>query len=205
MKIIHFLGKTCKSYIRSFGNQCPSLQFHCQNCKEQRMHKHGHYQRTVTTKHQTFTIPVYRWFCPQCRRTLSLLPDFLIPWARFTTMVREASVVRRLQGFSFNRITQTVATFQISISVSTIKRWWRWHLHQAPLASLWLAAKLIQRQVRTDLLRMYFHGVQNTVVDTAKWFRELQRLFASSCNPKSVRFRGYWCWLNTLLPLSSIV
>lgn len=205
MQIIHFLGKTCKSYIRSFGIQCPSLQFHCPNCNERHMHKHGHFKRTVSTKHQTFTIPIYRWFCPQCKQTLSLLPDFLIPWARFTTMVREASVMRRTNGFSFNRIAQTVATFSIGISASTIKRWWKWHLQQIPLASSWIASELIQRQVHMDLFRIHFRGIQSTVADSAQWFRKLQQLYIATVGSELAPLRGFWCWFNTKLPLSSIL
>lgn len=57
--------------------------------------------------------------------TVSLLPDFLIPWARVVTTVREAGFNRRKKGISFVKISQTIVSPSIGgISTTTDKRWW---------------------------------------------------------------------------------
>ncbi|WP_372775682.1 DUF6431 domain-containing protein [Paenibacillus sp. 79R4] len=62
------------------------------------MHKHCRYWREVATKKEVARIPVYRWYCPDCKITFSLLPDFLVPWARHTTWVRESAITANTRG-----------------------------------------------------------------------------------------------------------
>jgi hypothetical protein len=45
---------------------------------------HGFYARTVEDQAEAFVIRVRRYFCVVCRRTVSLLPEFVLPYLRFT-------------------------------------------------------------------------------------------------------------------------
>lgn len=161
------------------------------------MHKHGRYFRWVVTKRQYIQIPIYRWFCPNCKITVSLLPDFLVPWARFTTWIREAVIVRKRKGFAWSHIMQSVTSLPMSVSISTVKRWWKRYLSIIQPLSLWLAQALVMAGCNEDLLRMYPRPVRSTQKDAVIWFEQLQTLYTS----KDSHLRGYWSFLNTKLPL----
>jgi len=57
----------------------------CPQCEsKQPLVCHGYYARTVADRPEGFVIRVRRYFCAACRRTVSLLPDFVLPYLRFT-------------------------------------------------------------------------------------------------------------------------
>ena len=57
----------------------------CPQCEsKQPLVCHGFYARTVEDRAEGFVIRVRRYFCAACRRTVSLLPDFVLPYLRFT-------------------------------------------------------------------------------------------------------------------------
>lgn len=92
----------CKAYLRLYKDQGPDVKLCCKDCNR-KLHKHGRYFRWVASKCEHILIPIYRWLCPNCGTTVSLFPDFLIPWARFTKWVRESAcasfIVRLLSQF----------------------------------------------------------------------------------------------------------
>lgn len=65
----HSLGK---------GNSFPEV--YCCSCGyEGRLRKHGFYERNALSSGGSFRIPIQRYLCPSCGRTVSLLPSFLHP------------------------------------------------------------------------------------------------------------------------------
>lgn len=134
-KILSF-GRSCKAYLRIYKDSGPDITLCCESCGH-RLHKHGRYYRYVAGKTEYLRIPIYRWLCPKCGTTVSLLPDFLAPWARCATWIREGAIKRKQRGHSFRRIAETVISPRIGLSPRTIKRWWRQQLARAADASLW--------------------------------------------------------------------
>lgn len=199
IKILSF-GRSCKSYLRRFEHRPPDVVICCEVC-DRTMHKHGRYIRSVTTKRMTMMIPIYRWICPSCRMTISLLPDFLIPWARFTTYIREAAVLRKLRGDAYGSIAQAITAVSVRVSRCTIKRWWKLHLHKASGLSLWLAGQLLSSRHTEDLLHHYPNPVTANSVETVKWLRMLIPLF--SRRPASVR--GSWTFLHSRIPIQRLL
>jgi transposase-like protein len=60
----------------------------CPQCESrQALVCHGFYTRTVEDMDESFVIRVRRYLCWNCRRTVSLLPEFVLPYLRFTTVV----------------------------------------------------------------------------------------------------------------------
>jgi hypothetical protein len=57
---------------------------------------HGFYARTVEDLGQGFVIRVRRYFCAACRRTVSLLPEFVLPYLRFTILTMGLFLKARL-------------------------------------------------------------------------------------------------------------
>jgi transposase-like protein len=178
-----------------YEHRSPDIHLHCLDC-DRTLHKHGRYVRSVTTKRETIWIPIYRWLCPDCRTTVSLLPDFLVPWARFTTWVREASVARKRQERSFRSIAETITLPSIGLSTATVKRWWKQHLVKAASAALWVAGQLTASGLEEDLIRMHPTPVSAHPGGTAVWIQKLLTLYA----PEHPRIRGYWSFLNARIP-----
>lgn len=193
-KILSF-GRSCKAYFRLYKHNSPDVHLCCSDCGRT-LHKHGRYFRLVTTKREMIRIPIYRWLCPDCGKTVSLLPDFLVPWARFTTWVREAAMARKRQGRSFRSIAETVTLPIIGVSPTTVKRWWKHHTVNTASAALWITGQLIASGLEQDLLRMYPSPVSATPINTDVWFQQLLCLYA----PEHSRIRGYWSFLNARLP-----
>lgn len=66
------------------GSRCRPRK--CPQCEsKQPLVCHGFYARTVEDLAQGFVIQVRRYWCAACRRTVSLLPEFVLPYVRFTT------------------------------------------------------------------------------------------------------------------------
>ena len=57
---------------------------------------HGFYYRTLVHKDFDDSIPIRRYLCCDCRRTVSLLPDFALPYLRHSTLIIGLFLVSRL-------------------------------------------------------------------------------------------------------------
>jgi len=65
-------------------NSFPELE-QCPQCKARnRLKRHGFYFRYAVEGEVVYQIPICRLKCPSCKRTVSLLPDFLIPYFQHT-------------------------------------------------------------------------------------------------------------------------
>lgn len=193
-KILSF-GRSCKAYLQIFKDTGPDVTLYCESCGH-RLHKHGRYYRYVAGKTEYLCIPIYRWLCPKCGTTVSLLPDFLVPWARCATWIREGAIRRKHLGQSFRRIAETVISPRIGLSPRTIKRWWRQQLARAADASLWLAGELVRLRCEADLLRMFPNPVSPDPANVWEWLAELLQHYT----PRPSRLRGYWAFLNARMP-----
>src|SRR5213594_1498619 len=89
-----------QQYIESVGssaeaNRCRPVS--CPQCEsKQRLVCHGFYKRTVVESDWDGDIRVRRYLCKACRRTVSLLPEFVLPYLRFAIVVMAAFLKARL-------------------------------------------------------------------------------------------------------------
>jgi hypothetical protein len=61
---------------------------HCPLCDgRDPMRAHGFYCRTLVDVNYDGAIPVRRYLCLLCKRTVSLLPEFALPYLRFSIQV----------------------------------------------------------------------------------------------------------------------
>lgn len=124
MPIVLPLAHNVQGYLRRYGRVGPDLPMRCSHCDAQPLHRHGRYFRVVVGRWRLVRIPIYRWKCPHCGRTVSVLPDFLKPYARFLSFLREKAIWRRLAGWTWERIAWTVSSPAVSVvSVRTLLRW----------------------------------------------------------------------------------
>lgn len=65
-------------------NNFPSLDC-CPICRaKNRLQRHGFYERNAVVEECSFRIPICRLLCPDCGKTVSILPMFLLPYFQYT-------------------------------------------------------------------------------------------------------------------------
>lgn len=155
MSIILPLGHTVQAYLLRYGREGPELELGCPACGGS-MRRHGRYWRWVATRRCLSRIPIYRWWCPTCRRTCSVLPDFLRPYARFVTLVREAVIRRRLQqGLPWADLVHRASSVAVSlVSEKTLRRWVRRTLEAAGEWGQFLAQHILEVWPAVDLFAL---------------------------------------------------
>lgn len=62
---------------------------------------------------------VLRIMCPNCRRTFTILPDFLKPFARYIQDIRQEAILAQLTGVPAERAAGAAG----GPSVETVRRW----------------------------------------------------------------------------------
>ena len=207
IKIIS-LGKNVRAYLKLHADKHPKLRFTCENkkCNRHVLYKHGRYFRSTVFKHKQYRLPIYRWCCPNCNQTVSVLPDFLTPWEHFAIQVREAALKRKQQGKSYTRVAESIISVKTgNISTRTIKRWWKRHLHKAGDACQWIAGELIRAGFKEDLLRLHSQGVNPTPVDTVCWLATLAQKYLHTLGFNPTLLTGCFGFLNTRLPVDKRV
>lgn len=100
---------------------------------------HGSYPRTVHHKSQSYVIKILRKFCPDCRKTFSLIPSFVRPWARFANHIRELFGRWVLASVPVSHLPERLTS--IDTSVVSLRTLYRWKAQMAKSYQLWLLAQ----------------------------------------------------------------
>lgn len=67
-------------------------------------------------------VPILRFYCPECHRTCSVLPECIPPRSRYLWEVRQVIFLLLLAGNSINRTHASNGSLATRV---TITRWWR--------------------------------------------------------------------------------
>lgn len=202
MTIVLPLAHSVQGYLRRFGQEGPRLVLSCPCCPGERMHRHGRYWRAVVGRWRITRIPIYRWRCPRCRHTVSLIPDFLKPYARFLSLLREKAVWRRVGGWPWERIAQAVSSTAVSVvSVRTLLRWWRRMLGWAGARGTEPTGRILEAAPAAALRDFQPAGVEPAAM--ARFLRDTGRVLQQQVGPlRQGRFRshpGLYAFLNSFL------
>jgi hypothetical protein len=102
MQILHPFAGSIQQYCEAILDPDRYRPDHCPQCEAQQpLAGHGFYQRTLVDVAFDGVIRVRRYLCHLCKRTVSLLPDFALPWLRFSlTVIALFLVARLLQGLT---------------------------------------------------------------------------------------------------------
>jgi hypothetical protein len=99
---------------------------------------HGFYQRTLVDVAFDGVIRVRRYLCRLCQRTVSLLPEFALPWLRFSlTVIALFLVARLLQGLTLG--AAALSASQKAMPYQRGQCWIRRFRKQAPALGVALA------------------------------------------------------------------
>lgn len=111
----------------------------CHYCGRSHPWRHGPYprkaDRTNTGDNSLNPILIQRYYCPDCRRTFSVLPECIPPKRWYLWDVQQATLLLLLAGKSFS-----TAAKELMPSRHTIKRWLtslkeKFHLHKDVLCN----------------------------------------------------------------------
>jgi len=156
MQILHRFTGSIQQYAEEISdpnryrpNSCPQCQTPCP------LTAHGFYGRTLVDVNFNGSVRVRRYLCRFCKRTVSLLPEFALPYLRFSISVIGLFLVARLlEGRTLKAAAQ--AASQLGMPYQRGQFWIRRFRKQAPALSLALtplatpvaAADFVSRALR---------------------------------------------------------
>jgi transposase-like protein len=97
MQILHPSRVSIQQYLQKIPDPNWYRPDSCPQCQARRpLIAHGFYSRTLVDVAFDGTILVRRYLCRLCKRTISLLPDFALPYLRFSLPVISLFLMARL-------------------------------------------------------------------------------------------------------------
>jgi len=118
--MLHPHRGSIQQYMEKLDDPERDRPLHCPQCQIQEpMRAHGFYIRTIVDAAFDGVIRVRRYLCQACRRTVSLLPEWALPYMRFSIAVIGRTLKARLMenrvwkaGESYQRGQQWVRRFE---------------------------------------------------------------------------------------------
>ena len=97
MQILHPFSGSIQPYAEEITDPDRHRPTRCPQCQAQHsLTAHGFYSRTLVDAGFDGSIRVRRYLCHGCKRTVSLLPEFALPYLRFSILVISLFLVARL-------------------------------------------------------------------------------------------------------------
>jgi hypothetical protein len=136
MQILHPFAGSIQRYFDDIADPDRYRPDHCPQCEAKRpLTGHGFYRRTLVDAAFDGVIRVRRYLCCSCKRTVSLLPEFVLPWIRFSiSVIAMFLAARLLNGFTF--VAAARAAAQAVMPYQRGQFWIRRFQKQAPALSL---------------------------------------------------------------------
>jgi len=139
MQILHPFAGSIQHYFEEITSPDRYRPDHCPQCEATHpLIGHGFYRRTLVDVAFDGTIRVRRYLCRSCKRTVSLLPEFALPWLRFSVSVMAVFLVGRLLT-GLTLIAAARAAAQTGMPYQRGQFWIRRFQKQAPKLTLSLA------------------------------------------------------------------
>jgi hypothetical protein len=111
MQILHPFTGSIQQYLEEISDPDRYRPDHCPQClAKPPLLAHGFYHRTLADGEFDGVIPVRRYLCDACKRTVSLLPQFALPFLRFSVSVISLFLIARLlNGYTLKAAAQAAA------------------------------------------------------------------------------------------------
>lgn len=109
MQILHPFAGSVQQYNEQLSNPDAHRPGHCPQCQTKHpLSAHGFYTRTLIDTACDGVIRVRRYLCRACQRTVSLLPEFVLPYLRSSlTVIALFLMARLLRGQTLQTAAQT--------------------------------------------------------------------------------------------------
>jgi hypothetical protein len=164
MQMLYPFAGTIQQYIERVesieeANRCRPGG--CPQCEsKQPLICHGFYKRSVVDMASDCTIRVRRYLCAACRRTVSLLPEFVLPYLRFAIIVIGVFLkARLLDGQTLKAAAATA--HQASMPYQRGQQWVARFRHEAESLSAALAAR-VRPMIATDFVTKAIQMLEET-------------------------------------------
>jgi transposase-like protein len=106
MQILHPFAGSVQQYVEQLADPEPHRPRQCPQCAAKRpLTAHGFYRRTLVDTAFDGWIRIRRYLCQACHRTVSLLPEFVLPYLRFSITVIALWLLSRLGPSSTSKPT----------------------------------------------------------------------------------------------------
>lgn len=114
MQILHPFAGSVAQYLTQLDNPDLYRPHQCPQCQaKQPLAAHGFYTRTLIDSAFDGWIRVRRYLCEACRRTVSLLPEFALPYLRSSvTVIALFLVARLLHGKTLKQALPPASPYQ---------------------------------------------------------------------------------------------
>ena len=97
MQILHPFAGSVQQYAEQLTDPDCYRPGHCPQCQTKHpLTAHGFYTRTLIDTAFDCVMRVRRYLCQACQRTVSLLPEFVLPYLRSSLMVIALFLIARL-------------------------------------------------------------------------------------------------------------
>jgi len=97
MQILHPFAGSVQQYLKQLADFDRHRPAHCPQCQAKHpLTAHGFYTRTIIDAAFDGLIRVRRYLCEVCKRTVSLLPEFALPYLRSSVTAIALFLVARL-------------------------------------------------------------------------------------------------------------
>jgi len=199
MQILHPFTGSVRQYEAEISHPDRYRPDHCPQCQaRQPMVGHGFYRRTLVDVGFDGTIRVRRYRCRSCKRTVSMLPDFALPYLRFSMAVISLFLVARLlEGRTLRAAAATAS--QPRMPYQRGQFWIRRFQQQAAALCAALAAKISPGPAANFVIRALL------MLQALGWIAAHRFLFAElRCHllgwPPFLAPRGRRATLGTALP-----
>jgi transposase-like protein len=97
MQILHPFAGSIQQYCQVVSDADRYRPDHCPQCEAQKpLAGHGFYRRTLVDVGFDGVIRVRRYLCQSCKRTVSLLPEFVLPYLRWSIAMIALFLLARL-------------------------------------------------------------------------------------------------------------
>ena len=117
-----------KKYLNDFKDKKLKKPDVCEVCgKKSNLVWHAKYTRKAITLSGIYCLPIKRLFCPLCKHTFSLLPEFIYKFHRYAKDVI-AFALKKLKKLSYKKVADMLADMltdagEIYVDVLTLYNW----------------------------------------------------------------------------------
>ena len=169
MQMLHPFVGSIQQYFEAISDPDRYRPDHCPQCEAQQpLRGHGFYCRTLVDLGFDGVIRVRRYLCLLCKRTVSLLPGFALPWLRFSvTVIALFLVAHLLRG-----LTLAAAASQRAMPYQRGQFWIRRFRRQAEHLCAALAGLAVPPTAPTFVTRAL------TMLESIGWIAAHRFLFA---------------------------
>jgi hypothetical protein len=176
MQMLQPIAGSIQHYLDQIADPDRHRPDHCPQCAAKRpLTAHGFYYRTLVDVTFNGVIRVRRYLCCFCKRTVSLLPEFILPWVRFSISVIALFLVARLLN-GLTLVAAARAAAQTAMPYQRGQFWIRRFQKKAPALSLALVPLETPGHLRDPAANFVASALR--VLESVGWIAAHRFLFA---------------------------